>query len=692
MRRRTRGVHYITPNHGTSVPRNIVIVETAAARVEMEDGKGEWLERLGLGVAIAFRWEKDRPIRRTELVFSNAMQFWSWFHSRQRQGIAVWMVGHGIARSFTLMCGWDQLDNGMYTLTPRRTDTISRKKDEADDLEHQAGLIVDGDPPTIILLYGASSTLHIVDLENYGRATMGEIAAETLNKIPQRPDEEAPPLAWEKYLRSRAVAVQRYFTGLLTWWHESNLGTWRHTIGGLAMSAYRHRFLMEKIMVHDSKDALEIERASLVGGEYQSYWCGRIMDFWEFHQCHTKRRTKRDKPFRLGPIYHADCNSLYPSVMRDNDYPRQLIAWKIGTAEDYEQWRAQGLCQIAEVRVRTCQRPYQKWIEGERYWCIGEFWTTLCGPELAAAYDAGHVCEFKRLACYLPGKLFTSFVEFFGARKEAMADPREKLRRRFAKLCMNALAGKFGQRAAQWDSIQYHFPLPLPSILADVMDQNGTLVRRRIVDRKYGKWGEMMADGEVRAHRAISGHVQIEGIGGEALDSCPAIEAFVNAYARERMRSVRVMAGDENVIYLANDGLHLTEEGWERIRTERESYPGEIGKFRLVKRVTRGEYRGPHDYTQDGIHTIAGIQSEALENEEGVYTSLQGQTLRSILLQEPGGFLRVKEVRRKIGELHPRGRMRKDGRVFPYRIADGELLMGEEAPALEADDGPYRRR
>ena len=51
----------------------------------------------------------------------------------------------------------------------------TKRPDQNHGLEVEGGLCVDGDPPVIMILYSDKTILHVVDIENYGRATTREL-------------------------------------------------------------------------------------------------------------------------------------------------------------------------------------------------------------------------------------------------------------------------------------------------------------------------------------------------------------------------------------------------------------------------------------------------------------------------------------------------------------------------------------
>jgi hypothetical protein len=663
--RRTQ--HYMRPNHGTHVPRNLIFVDTIPQSIPVEHQADVSLLRLDFGVADAIRFAEGEESRWVRQPFKTPLAFWSFVNRRIRTKTSTWLIGHGIAKHFTLVDGWRHLDSGYYSLMPREKDTISQRKDEHDDLSQPGGFLIDGDPPTLMILYAPDHVVHVVDIQNYGVATVEELAAAAGVKLHQKPDIHAPYKMWEAYLSKRVLAVRQYFVQLLAFWETRELGQFRHTAASLALAAYRHKFLRDKILIHTCEPALHAEREALVGGQFTSYFCGRIEPAAYFDAKAKKTGNRKRGTERQGPVYVFDCNSLYPYVMRNHDFPAELVAPKSqGEFEDLLQWRKQ-LALIARVEVETVQHPYPLVHDRERYWAVGRFWTVLAGPELDRAIDYGHVRRVGEIYAYTKANLFQSYVDYFHEQRLAYARENKVASARFCKLLLNSLAGKFGQRDTQWD-----------------------FTRKHDCPKRWGSWHEIHAQtGVVETFRAIAGDVQIQTLGRESMQSAPAIEAYINAYAREYMRTVRRVCPPRSVLYQGCDSLHVLEAGRAALAPYLETYPGELGKFKLEKVAERAEYFGPQDYSLDGVATRAGLSPDAIPDGAGGYRQTEEQRLRSILTHEPGGFLRVKQITVTRAGYHPKGYLESDGSVSPYVMWQGRLyfLRPEESPIPFDADG-----
>lgn len=656
-RRRERTQKYLKRNHGTHIPHEWIVLQTEACEIDIKGKKREKLQRLDMGVAHALRLKGNVWRAWNCLEFTDTLPFWPWLYARIRRNCSLWLIGHGIAKSFTLVNGWNEIQRRVLRLTKPAKDSISQPKAELEEYELQDGWLVDGDPPTILQLYHDFGVIHIVDIRNYSNASVAEFAQELGTQAPERPGDKRNGEPWFTYLGKQCQIISDWLLDWLLYWRDNDLGQWRHTIASLAMAAYRHRFMDAKLLIHTCEFALEKEREALAGGEIRNYFCGSIHPLKGKSADKDPPRVTQHTLYGKTRVHVLDVNSLYPYVMKNEWMPAELCAWKRpGDIDDYAAWSKE-LLLIGRVMVQSYDEPYPFLGDGQRYWACGTFWTTLCGPELARAVQMNHIVKWDGLCAYLKRKCFWKYVDHFHRERLLAVAGKRKLRATQCKLLMNSLAGKFGQRHQRWDFVDFKDP-PV----------------------HWGTFPVKNADSQrMKIYRAIAGYVQEQQVTTEGLDSMPAIEAFVNAHGREHMRTLRKTALERNVFYQSTDTLHVSDEGRALLQPHVETYAGELGKLREEGTYQSAIYRGPHDYTLDGHHVVAGLQFDAEFDERGRYSQWQEQTLKTILTHEPGGFLRVVQVVHQLGNFHPHGILHEDGEVTPPIVLDGQLWKGPVA-------------
>lgn len=662
--------HYLRKNHGTYVPHSWIFVDALPEYAPYNGAQESLIGRLAIGCAHACRYMDGRMQRWEKILFKSDVDFWGWLFKRAYNSHAVWLCGHGIAKTFTLLNGWQLIESGLFRLSSRKPRKREARDGESFEAAIQDGFFVDSQATTIMLLHADKVSIHLVDVNNYGKAELPEIAAAAGVTLPTRPSDKARSSAWEKYLSARVCAVRDYTFGLIDWWKRGDYGNWRHTIGSLAMAAFRHRFNLSKLLVHTCAQALELEREALAGGEFR---CFRVGEFFASITAQRRREAARQRERKFihaGRVHVYDVNSLYPAVMLDNKFPAELVAWKHEASRaDIDEWR-KTLCLIARVKVNSPERTFPYAEDGIRYWATGRFWTTLAGPELLSAYDDGLIEEIGMLSAYYPARPFGRFVEHFHGERLRRLAKGDKLGERFCKLMLNSLAGKFGQLSTEWEFIDYPNP-----------------------PARYGTFPVVQSDGKTIVEcRAIAGYVQQRQKRREGMESMPAIEAFVNSYGREFMRKVRETIGAQHIIYQASDSLHIDDLGREFIKPFLETEPNQLGKFRHVKTVDKAHYRGPHDYTHDGVHVVSGMKEDREDTGSDYYAQWEEPGLRSIISHQPNGTVVVKKIRKLFGGYHPKGILDSDGCVLPPRVENGELIISGAARFDEFGQPKHRRR
>jgi hypothetical protein len=150
--------------------------------------------------------------------------------------------------------------------------------------------------------------------------------------------------------------------------------------------------------------------------------------------------------YKDGPYYKLDTNSMYPYVMHDYQYPTCLEGEYKNPDKDKTRRTADRKCIITDCTLST-QLPYFVYRQNERnIYPIGTFRTFLTTEEYITAYDSGGIIKVHRVSVYRKRNLFKQYVNFFYRMKQQAGKEDKRLIRSFAKLYLNALYGKFGQR------------------------------------------------------------------------------------------------------------------------------------------------------------------------------------------------------------------------------------------------------
>jgi hypothetical protein len=438
---------------------------------------------------------------------------------------------------------------------------------------------------------------------------------------PDATDEE-----WYKYCRQDVVVIKTAILSYIDWIKENNLGKFRFTAPSQAMAALRHRWNKPAIKTHNNVALRKFERQSYYGGRLECYYIGQV----------------------AGKIYELDVTSLYPSVMRENLYPAKLLDFCLPTTHTRLEACEVGIDCIAEVRLHTQTGfPRREAYLGTIY-PVGDYWTTLAGPELVQAKDLGAIKDVRGWARYELRDIFTGFVDFFWNYRLEQKKLGNTINADLAKLLMNGLYGKFGQQTSAWTD--------RPDI-----PYSG----------KLGLWGDdTFSDGGFPWFRNVGHCVQQFTGKQEHPFAFPAIAAYVTSYARELMRMYRKVAGERNCYYLVTDALFVNQSGFDNLTHSNLIHESELGSLRVKHSADIGEFTALHHY-KIGEHAVNGSRKKsARANPDGSFSELQFESFEKVLMRQPDGSVHVKPVTKRYSKEYKRGTRQDDGWIKPLLLQE----------------------
>jgi hypothetical protein len=424
---------------------------------------------------------------------------------------------------------------------------------------------------------------------------------------------------------------------LIDTWEAQDAGCFQPTAAGLAWSAWRHHAGSVMPTVDHSEPHTSMARDAYYSGLIQAYYVGPVRPT---DGTYGKKEFERlvDLPSRPRcPVHLVDVCGAYSHVMAENYFPMRFLKMQ----HDVDVKKFLMLCDcwlpIARVLVDSHDTAYPWRRQEELRWATGCFWTTLCGPELIPAVEAGHVRRILACAWYLPGRPFGGFIEHWWklqGQAEKDANPA------FAQLCKlirNSLTGKLGQRECRWRDAPGK---PCP--------------------QRWGEWTMINAQTKEVTHcRALAGHRQEKSHHGEGRHSTPQIAAYINSYARKRLGEFIQAAGVENVLYVHTDALLVTTPGLNNL--EKYDLLGNRVLGKLEKRWSADTCTiyGPADYVHDGQVVKSGVKVTPDTKPAGPFEQLSFQSLESVLAHKPRRSIMVTPV------TITRGRHDQTRRVLP---------------------------
>jgi len=289
------------------------------------------------------------------------------------------------------------------------------------------------------------------------------------------------------------------------------------------------------------------------GYEAEKSWkrCGRC---WGDHNANAGRayyggRVQCFKPLGelLGPIRSIDQNSMFPTMMKQHEYPDIEDVTRCAGNERI----LRGLLELphrlvwADITLSAGDAP--RFLpntndEGRRVWDLPVFDGWLCQPEISHALELGWTIERVGMIHHAAAiRPFAGYVDnFYSLRQEYQraGDGRQL----FCKLMLNSLYGKFGQRAT-----------------GERIDQDYRITEVMDDDAWEETWDLNFYDADGALPYMVK-HTNLR----QPRNQWFAFAAFITSYARVELNRAIMLAGDD-VVYCDTDSVHYLEAAHERM-------------------------------------------------------------------------------------------------------------------------------
>lgn len=580
-------------NHSGALPRYIIALDTETLPHPIGTEGKRFSHQFRLGVAISVRLVGLKTVGKKVARFKSTEELWTFIKGFTAANYTTWIVCHNALFDMVVSGMPGEFENGSLGIDwPRskRSGTI----DDNSGRERKATVCIES-PPTIIAARVGSTQgrLVIVDTLNWFNCSLSELGTACGLEKMEMPPFSASDQDWFNYCQRDTEITLETFLALVRWVKENDMGMFRYTGPSQAIAAYRHRCMKHEILVHDNIPVKVLERSGYFGGRFECFRIGRISE----------------------TVHQFDANALFPSVMRFNHFPCALDSYHLGDTYLPYPDDLDPRCSIAEVILETNDDNYPYRERRGVAYPVGRFATTLAGPELASAYNAGRILLCRSWARYRLSPIFTEWVDTFWKMRTDYKIAGNKLYEQFAKMLMNSLYGKFGQRSPEWESVPDRMDALPWMTWADYNSATG----ERTVYRSFGWQVQRQRTREERHHAEMpvadwETHAK-RFSGGEIESSFTAVSAFVTAYARSAMNRMRRIAGRDNVYYQGVDSLVVNNQGRLQLETAGQVDPTELGKMRLQLSADHGEIAGCSDYRIGDKIVIAGLsRSRILPN------------------------------------------------------------------------------
>jgi len=385
----------------------------------------------------------------------------------------------------------------------------------------------------------------------------------------------------------RCLLWSRAFTRLIDWWHANAKAPFGLTIGQLSVGILRTHIPPRSLCTHTDREVHRLERSGAFGGRASCWFVGDV-GCQSVHERNTVLGPPPSPwPSIPGPLYQVDVRSMYPTLLRDMQYPVKLLSYRTNVGVNECKELAANFGVIASVLVHTNEAEYPL-REGDRViYPTGEFTTVLTGPELVRLSEHGRVLKCHQMAVYQLGRPFARAADSLLTLRSQATIAGRAGGELFAKRLANSLAGKLAQRRGRW------------------------IERRNApAERDWGEWIEVDdATGVATRFRAVAGLVWEWEADPDGAGPFTAAFDYLTAYGRLRMQAIRRLLPQGAVIAQDTDGVWVTPGGLATLQATPGLFGHAPGDLRITSVTSNARFYSPKHYWTDDGWTLAGFHN-----------------------------------------------------------------------------------
>lgn len=588
--------HYLRHNKTTRVPRNFIYLDSEAYREPKPYGEVQTF-RCAVAAHDRRRHDTGAWCETERGTFLATGDLWAWISARTQARARTVLVAHNLAYDLRITCALTALPALGWTLGAIRLDRGS----------------------AWCTWKQGDRTLQMVDSFSWVPTNLERLGE--LVEIPKLalPDWEDSDEAWIARCERDVEILGAVWRRLVDWVRVSDLGNWRPTGAGQSWSAFRHRFMSDRILSHDNDDARTAERVAAWTGRCEVWQHGRVVG---------------------GPFSEWDYSAAYAHVGAECSVPIKLCGES--GSPTIEQWARLGrkYAVLAQCTVTTDVPTVPARIDDRICWPVGTFETTLWENEVALAIEHGGSVDVSRLWWYRREPALREFCNWVLAMLAGHSSDPDPVVVLAAKHWSRALVGRFGARWSEWETVGRS-------------DTSG-LSLGTVIDIADGcSWSLLQVGHELKRKTAEY----------DSPDAVPSVMSWVMAECRVRLWELCERAGRENVVYMDTDGVIVNRAGSERLRAA--AIPG----LRLKGQWRSVNMLAPRQIELGGELRAAGIPRRSVKVSAGVYEGEVWQELATSLRQGGGEAVEIATRRLRLSGVDHRRRHLADGVTAPLDVS-----------------------
>jgi hypothetical protein len=405
---------------------------------------------------------------------------------------------------------------------------------------------------------------------------------------------------------------------------DHDLGVWGQTTTGQAFNAYRHRFMPAVPYIHTNQPVIELEREAYHGGRSECFKIGH---------------------FDKGPYYMVDVNSMYPASMYKEQFPVMLKSFITRAKMSILKKVVKKYGAIARCRIDTKDPIYPTWHNKRLVFPTGQFDATLSTPEIIHGLKHHNITDVSMIAIYELDNIFSNYVSFFYGQRLKFKEDNNVMYGMLAKLMLNSLYGKFGQKIDVWETVNESVKHP---------------------DQAWKEWD--MDKQKMRSFRCICG--KLEEVTGfdEGFNSFPAVAAHVTAYARMDLWKLIVQAGLKNCFYCDTDSLIVNQKGFDKLGNQ--MHDSDLGMLKLEETADSMDIFNVKQYEFGKKSRLKGVRKNAELIAPNTYSQWHQIHIAGALRSKTSDVCTWKQITKHISTTYKKGYVDEKGNVTPFHLSE----------------------
>lgn len=637
----------LTVNDDVTLPGTVVCAHVTTIATQDELNPNRKLHTFRQVSATAGRIEGGQWTRCKSKSANSTTEFFNWLNFARHNGKPLWLLLHGLATAATALGFWKLLESGEFRLNqqPQKLNPKIRSAQiKFRQLRLQKGLLIDSDPPSAIVCWHRDGwKLVVLDIRNYCDKRLSDI--ETLCGLPNArvPSEGAPAANWQLFSEQRAAALTEAVRRLTIWHRREELGRFGFSVAGCALAGFRHRFMRHEIHLPENQNDRDLERRAYYTGRTDALWIGKMSGNVCIPAQAAQTQHNLLEPAPRGNFHLVDARSFYGAIMAFCEVPIKEIGRGNDTDElDFPDDIADGTW-LANCRVESAVEAFPYRGESFCTYANGNFWTTLCGPELARAANTNSLRCIGEWRRYELAPALQAFALKIWEQREQAGAKGDQFISALCKALLARLHGKFLQRNTRWENVT-DVDVPGP----------------------WRKWSVgSVGDENYKEYRSIGWDAQLSTPAGDAPHCFPAIAAWVTAWGREWLAGWMRIAGARQVLYVSTDSLIVTDAGRKNLENAGIIWPSGLGSCRVQESSDQIHIRGPNNYTLGSRTCVSGLYLGATQVDGGKWTRTERPRLRSLLASGGPDTIATNDGVQVMPDSTPRGKVELGGWVSP---------------------------